>query len=277
MYMFKFNQLIMRIFQLFIVVILFAACNRHKAQTTPRGTDNALNVLSYNIHHCNPPSADNLIDVDTIAGVIRKLNPDVVALQEVDVNTKRSGNIHQARLLGEKTGMQSYFFKAIDHDGGEYGLAILTNLPVVNIKKYALPTLEGTKGEPRILATVELKGTDGRNFIFACTHLDAQRDPRNRLLQIKEITNLLADTRLPVIIAGDFNAATGTEVINLFDQKFTRTCSDCAFTIPVLKPNKTIDFIGYAPSERFEVLQHEVINETYASDHLPVRARLKMK
>ncbi|RZK47377.1 MAG: endonuclease, partial [Pedobacter sp.] len=44
-------------------------------------------MLSYNIHHCNPPSAGTLIDVDTIAGVIRKLNPDLVALQEVDVKT----------------------------------------------------------------------------------------------------------------------------------------------------------------------------------------------
>lgn len=266
------------IFRFFLVLVLFTSCNRRSAPTAEaRRSNPEVHVLSYNIHHCNPPSAGNLIDVDTIAGVIKKIKPDVVALQEVDVNTKRSGNIDQAKLLEEKTGMKSYFFKAIDHDGGEYGLAILTNLPVVRVDRYPLSTAPASKGEPRILATIELKGRNGKNFLFACTHLDAQRDPQNRLLQIREINSIAAKAALPVIIAGDLNAATGSEVINIFDQQFTRTCSDCAFTIPVLKPNKTIDFIGYSPSNAFKVLEHEVIKETYASDHLPVRARLTMQ
>ncbi|MHA4844709.1 endonuclease/exonuclease/phosphatase family protein [Flavitalea antarctica] len=236
-----------------------------------------LNVLSYNIHHCNPPTAGTLIDVDTIAGVIRKLNPDLVALQEVDVRTKRSGGIDQAKLLGEKTGMKAYFFKAIDHDGGEYGVGVLSKLPVSDFRQYKLPTVETSKGEPRILATVTIKGKDGRDLLFACTHLDAQSNPQNRLLQIREINNILKDSKMPVIIAGDLNAATGTEVINIFDEVFTRTCATCAFTIPVLNPNKTIDFIGYTPASKFEVEKHEVVNETYASDHLPVSVRLRLK
>ena len=236
-----------------------------------------LNVLSYNIHHCNPPTAGTLIDIDTIAGVIRKLNPDLVALQEVDVRTKRSGGVDQAQLLGEKTGMKAWFFKAIDHDGGEYGLGILSKYPVSEFKQYKLPTIAESKGEPRILATVTIKGKDGKDLIFACTHLDAQSNPQNRLLQIREINSILKDSKQPVIIAGDLNAATGTEVINTFDENFTRTCSNCAFTIPVTKPNKTIDFIGYMPAARFEVEKHEVINETYASDHLPVSVKLRLK
>ena len=236
-----------------------------------------LNVLSYNIHHCNPPSAGTLIDIDTIAGVIRKLNPDLVALQEVDVRTKRSGGIDQARLLGEKTGMKAWFFKAIDHDGGEYGLGILSKLPVSEFRQYKLPTFAESKGEPRILATVTIKGKDGKDLIFACTHLDAQSNPQNRLLQIREINAILNNSKVPVIVAGDLNAATGSEVINIFDEMFTRTCTNCAFTIPVLKPNKTIDFIGYKPAASFEVEKHEVINETYASDHLPVNVKLRLK
>jgi endonuclease/exonuclease/phosphatase family metal-dependent hydrolase len=237
-----------------------------------------LKVLSYNIHHCNPPSAGTTIDVDTIAGVIRKLNPDVVALQEVDVHTNRSGNtVNQAQVLGEKTGMNAYFFKAINHDGGEYGVAILSKIAVSDFKRYPLPTVAESKGEPRILATVTLKGANGKDILFACTHLDAQSNPQNRLLQVREITAILKNNPLPVIIAGDLNAATGSEVINIFDESFTRTCTDCAFTIPVLKPNKTIDFIGYTPASKFEVIDHEVVKETYASDHLPVNVKLKIK
>lgn len=180
-------------------------------------------------------------------------------------------------MLAEKTGMKSYFFKAIDHDGGEYGVAILTKLPVSSFKQYKLPTVAESKGEPRILATVNLKGKNGEELVFACTHLDAQSNPQNRLLQVREINSILRNSELPVIIAGDLNAPTGSEVINIFDETFTRTCTTCAFTIPVLNPNKTIDFIGYKPAGKFEVLKHEVINETYASDHLPVNVILKIR
>jgi endonuclease/exonuclease/phosphatase family metal-dependent hydrolase len=237
----------------------------------------SIKVMSYNIHHCNPPSAGALIDVDTIAGTIRKLAPDIVALQEVDVNTRRSGKIDQAALLGNKTGMKSYFFKAIDHDGGEYGVAILTKLAVKQVKQYALPTVPETKGEPRILATIVLQDVDGREMMFACTHLDAQPKDQNRILQIKEIESILKAVSIPVIIAGDLNAAPGSAVINMFDEYFTRTCNDCPYTIPVINPKKTIDFIGYYPANRFAVKKHEVVNEVYASDHLPVQASLWLK
>jgi endonuclease/exonuclease/phosphatase family metal-dependent hydrolase len=266
-----------------MIIVCFSSCSPKINNSNPGNQTGGitlpatLSILSYNIHHCNPPGAGTLIDVDTIAGVIRKLNPDLVALQEVDVRTKRSGGIDQANALGEKTGMKAYFFKAIDHDGGEYGVGILSKLPVSSFKQYKLPTVADSKGEPRVLATITVRGKDGNDLLFACTHLDAQSNPQNRLLQIREINTILKSSNLPVVIAGDLNAATGTEVINLFDEVFTRTCTNCAFTIPVLKPNKTIDFIGYNPATKFEVEKHEVINETYASDHLPVSVRLRVK
>jgi len=50
-----------------------------------------LKVMSYNIHHGNPPSQPNTINTDTIGSLIAKYQPDLVALQEVDVHTTRSG------------------------------------------------------------------------------------------------------------------------------------------------------------------------------------------
>ena len=71
-----------------------------------------LRVLCYNIHHCNPPSVAGKIDVDAIARAIKAQNPDLVALQEVDVNTVRSGKINQAALLAEKLQMNFLFCKS---------------------------------------------------------------------------------------------------------------------------------------------------------------------
>lgn len=236
-----------------------------------------LRILCYNIHHASPPSTPEKIDLDAIARVIIDQKPDLVALQEVDVFTGRSGPYHQAEELGKKAGLKSYFFKAIDHDGGAYGVAILSRYPVIETNRYPLPTKEGTGGEPRVLGTATIQLPGKQALVFACTHLDAQRDSVNRQLQIDAIAKVLGDTNLPVIIAGDFNAAPGSQVIRTLDGSFKRTCDPCDFTIPVEKPRKAIDFIAFSPSGTFEVKKHQVIPERYASDHLPVFAVLEVE
>jgi endonuclease/exonuclease/phosphatase family metal-dependent hydrolase len=80
------------------------------------------------------------------------------------------------------------------------------------------------------------------------------------------------------VIAGDFNAVPSTRIINTLDQYFTRSCmANCGFTIPVINPNKTIDFVAYKPADRFTVTEHKVIDEKYASDHLPVKVILRLR
>lgn len=233
-----------------------------------------LSIMSYNIHHANPPSKAGYIDIDAIAAVINKHKPDIVALQEVDVNTRRSG-MNEAVTLAAKTKMNYYFAKAIDHDGGDYGVAILSRYALSGGITHKLPTAAGTNGEPRVLATAAIE-LNGKKITIACTHMDAQRSDTNRLLQINTITEILKKEANPVILAGDFNAVPGGAIINVLDQHFTRTCTtNCGFTIPQINPTKTIDFIAYKPANSFTRLSHTVIYEPYASDHLPVMATLK--
>lgn len=267
----------------FICLSLLLACGNRHVQNAAAGTSNAgatsdLRVLCYNIHHANPPSRAGVIDLEAIASVIKKEQPDLVALQEVDVFTERSGKaLHQAEKLAEMTGMKSYFAKAIDYNGGEYGVAILSKFPMASMKNIPLPTAAGTNGEPRTLATALITLPGGNKIIFACTHLDAQRQDTNRLLQINRITEVLKQEKLPVVIAGDFNSVPGTTVINILDSYFTRSCfTNCAFTIPQVNPARTIDFIAYTPGA-FTVIEHHVPVEEYASDHLPVTAVLSIK
>lgn len=264
----------MRLIALFVsIAFLAAACSVNKSQTSAIHK-NEITVMSYNIHHANPPSKEGVIDLDAIAAVINKHMPDVVALQEVDVNTKRSG-MNEASLLAEKTKMNFYFARAIDYDGGQYGVAILSRQPLHGGQTHPLPTAAGTNGELRVLSTAWIE-INGKKIVLACTHLDAQRSDTNRVLQIKALTGILAKETSPVILAGDLNATAGGAVINVLDQHFTRTCTqNCGFTIPVEAPNKTIDFIAFKPGNAFTVASHTVIDEKYASDHLPVIATLK--
>ncbi|MGV3602889.1 MAG: endonuclease/exonuclease/phosphatase family protein [Dyadobacter fermentans] len=232
-------------------------------------------VMTYNIHHCNPPSAGDKIDVEAIAKVINAEKPDFVALQEVDVNTERSGKgKNQAQQLAALTGMKFYFSKAIDHQGGDYGVAVLTKFPIVDSAKYALPIRPELKEEARTIAAVTVQLPDNRKLIFASTHLGL-KEP-NRRLQAETIWKHFGNTELPMILGGDFNATPDSPVIAFFDQHFTRSCTDCKPTIPVEVPKKTIDFIMHKKDSQLKSANTKVIDEKYASDHLPVTAEFTL-
>lgn len=263
-----------------LLIFISSACNKKHYPAQAGLAVHSAKVMSYNIHHANPPSRAGYIDVDAIARVIQKEQPDLAALQEVDVHTSRSGKtVNEAVELAAKTGMKFFYFaKAIDYDGGDYGVTILSRFPLSAQHTYKLPTASGTNGEPRVLATVQISLPHNQKLVFACTHLDAQRSDTNRLLQISAIIDILQKEKLPVIIGGDFNAEPSGSVINVLDKLFKRTCiSNCDFTIPVQTPRKTIDFIAYTPFDKLSTLEHKVIDEKYASDHLPVLSTIQIK
>lgn len=262
---------------LYVSLIWAVWSGEERNLATTRTNTNVLKVLCYNIHHANPPSKGaGFIDMDAIAKVISNHDPDVVALQEVDVNINRSGKVDQAKELAERAGMPYYYFgKAIDHDGGDYGVAILSKHPLSNMQTIALPADPSTNSEPRVLAVAQVQLANGFTFMFGTTHLEVRHET-NRLIQVEAIQAFAQNLSMPFVVAGDFNARPENESIKKLDQTFRRTCEECAPTIPVINPNRAIDFIAFTPKESFTVINHEVIDETYASDHLPVYAELEI-
>jgi len=236
-----------------------------------------LKVMTYNLHHCNPPSAGDKIDVEAIARVITNEKPDFVALQEVDVNTERSGKgINQAKELARLTGMNFYFSKAIDHQGGDYGVAVLSRFPILDSTRFTLPVDPAIGGETRTIAAVTVEISKGKKVIFASTHLDLKET--TRLTQSALIVKHFEKSGLPMILGGDFNAYPESKVIQYLDGYFTRTCKEnCPLTSPMINPKNTIDYVMYKPAGAFKSLSTKAIDEKYASDHLPVVVVLEVK
>lgn len=233
-----------------------------------------LKVLSYNVHHCNPPSIPGLIDVDGITKVIIDSNAELVGLQEIDVNNERSGmHLNQAKKLAELTDMHYYFSKGIDYKGGEYGTAILSKYPISQMETIQLPEEPGSERRTLSVLTVDLP--NGKKVRFGNTHLDFTSD-ENALAQAKAITTYFEEEEIPVVLVGDFNVESTSQTMSHLDKTFDRTCEQaCPPTIPVVNPRKAIDFILYSSSVGIQTMFHEVIQEHYASDHLPVLAKLK--
>ena len=96
---------------------------------------------------------DKKIDLKRTAGVIAKMNADVVTLQEVDKNCARSGKQDIAAELAKLLKMDHRFGPSFPYDGGEYGLAVLSRLPIVAMKQHKLPG----GSEPRTALEVQVK------------------------------------------------------------------------------------------------------------------------
>lgn len=254
-------------------------CIYGKAQVSRHDKSKVIKVMTYNIHHANPPSKakDSVIDLQAIANVINKAKPDLVALQEIDVHNARAGmDLNEAAALAKLTGMNYYFTRAIYYRGGEYGDAVLSKFPILDSMDYHLSKIEGTNEETRSLCMIKVMLPDKKQIYFASTHLGLTED--TRVLQAEKLTGIIKSLSLPLIIGGDFNATPESETIKVLDSVLTRSCkSGCPFTIPTINPKHQIDYIMYTPFDDFEVLSHRTIPETYASDHLPVISSLFAK
>jgi endonuclease/exonuclease/phosphatase family metal-dependent hydrolase len=251
-----------RIFSSLLLLLLVWASDD---QTVPR----TLRVLTYNIHHGE--GTDGRFDLSRLAGVMKTVQPDVVALQEVDRGTERSGGVDQLAELERLTNMHAEFGKAMDYSGGGYGVAVLSRWPLLITGNHPLPG--SLDREPRTALTVEVRsGERGPMLQFTSTHLDQGRDPEDRLAQARYLNELLVRGEgRPAILAGDLNSRPDTEVMEIFEAQWAMAPAvDPSPTTPSGRPRSRVDHVFFRPAESWRVLESRVIDEHVASDHRPV-------
>ena len=237
------------------------------AQETMKDT---ITVISYNIHHGE--GMDGKLDLQRIADVVKRENPDVVAFQEVDVNVKRSGKIDEATILGELTGYKPFFGKSIPLTGGAYGNAIIAKDPEAIVVKH-LP-LPGK--EPRCMLAVQAKSAKGTPFVFACTHLCL--DAENRLKSTALIAEWVKGLDKPAVLVGDMNCQPTSAPYKAFAETWDAAWGDKPLpTFPASKPRSSIDHCFTFPKQAWEVAEIKVVEELVASDHRPIKVTLILK
>lgn len=112
--------------------------------TKPR---KALRVATWNIR------AALSAPLEEIAAELEAMQTDLVALQEVDVRVRRTGLRNQPVVLAAALGFHHVFAASIKWDGGDYGLAVLSRWPLVDVRRHRLEN-PGARGEPRIVLEV---------------------------------------------------------------------------------------------------------------------------
>ena len=226
-----------------------------------------LRVMCWNVHH--GVGEDGKLDLARIAAVIRAQKPDLVALQEVDNKCRRSRGVDQAAELARLTGLHGAFGKAMDHEGGEYGQAILSRFPIGETRVHRLPG----DGEPRIAFEAEVK-VEGKPLRLITVHLDHQQDAR-RLKQAETLAKALEKRPGPVILAGDFNDVPGSPTLTAFGLPWQAVAKrGPVFTCPAKDPKVEIDHIVLRGVEASSPA--EILPEAAASDHRPLVVTLRM-
>ena len=241
------------------LLFIFAALFIFSAQA-----QNTLKLMSYNIKNAN--GMDNVCNFQRIANVINNTSPDVVAIQEVDSMTNRSGQKYVLGEIAERTQMHGYFAPAIDYDGGKYGIGLLTKQVPLRLQSLPLPGRE----EARTLILAEFA-----DYIYCCTHMSLTEEDRMKSLEL--VKAFTSSSTKPLFLAGDMNAEPESGFIKELQKDFQILSNPKQHTFPAPDPKETIDYIATLKqnAKGFAVISAKVINEPMASDHRPILVELR--
>ena len=260
------------IFLSFLLVFCISFCAANTNLNNKKDQPKQIKVLSYNLRF------GELASLEELAAFIKKHDPDLVALQEVDSRTFRERAVHQndkdfATELGYLTGMFSAYGKTIPYRKGYYGIAILSKYPMAKVERIYLPKTEHGK-EQRAVLVADIEYEDNEYITFASTHLD-YTNTEERQVQVKKLNEVLLTSKYPVILGGDFNGRPDSKEIQEGMKKW-KLLSSLDPTVPANNPRNTIDYIFCYPENKWNKVSAETYQVTL-SDHLPISAIVEMK
>ncbi|MEO6244716.1 MAG: endonuclease/exonuclease/phosphatase family protein [Opitutaceae bacterium] len=167
-------------------------------------------LMTYNIHGCS--GMDGRVSPRRVARAIATHQPDIVALQEVDLGRRRSRAEDQAAIIAEELGFHAVFCPTVTVDNEHYGHALLSRWPLEVVKRVLLPSDRRSRWkEPRAALWARVQVNASAVHVIV-THLGL--GPHERVLQMKTlmgpewIGGIPADE--PVIFCGDMNSIPGS-------------------------------------------------------------------
>jgi len=256
---------------------LLKSQQRSYSARSENNAGHALRLVTYNVHSCL--GLDGRLSPRRIARVLAALDPDVVALQELDVGRTRSGGVDQAHVIAEALAMDLHFLPCLEISGEKYGNAVLSRLPMQLMRADSLPSFLPAC-EPRGALWVRIE-QNGEVLNVITTHLGLHPQERQHQIDALLGPDWLShpECQGPVVLCGDFNCGPRSAAY----RRLSRVIRD-AQRDPGLQPQRTwfspwpltrIDYVfvsGHIAVTNVGTAQGQLAR--VASDHLPVVAEL---
>jgi endonuclease/exonuclease/phosphatase family metal-dependent hydrolase len=237
-----------------------------------------IRVATYNIHKCR--GMDGRLRPARIAEVIRQLDADVIALQEVLSIEGEDGGRDQARFFAAELGLHSAVGENRRLRGGAYGNVVLSRFPVRSSCNYDV-SVRGH--ERRGCLRTDLELPDGRIIHLFNVHLGTafleRRHQARKLLEEELLRS--RNVEGPRVVLGDFNEWTKGLVTQMLRAEFQsadlRLHLQRTRTYPGFLPFMHLDHIYYDSTLVLDGIHlHRTPMAMVASDHLPLLAEFEV-
>jgi endonuclease/exonuclease/phosphatase family metal-dependent hydrolase len=206
------------------------------------------------------PNNQRIANLDAISELVAEY--DIVALQEVDCGSLRSGFLNQAKYLATHAGFEHWSHQGNRRVGvlAHAGNGLLSRPRPSAIEEHRLPGAIPGRG-----AMVVRYGEGEQALYLVILHLALGR--RARAQQFSYVTGLIQ--QYPhVVVMGDLNTGPGSREMREFCAEAGLVIPDSdLLTFPSWGPQRAIDHILISPN--MDVASIEVLPVTY-SDHLPL-------
>jgi endonuclease/exonuclease/phosphatase family metal-dependent hydrolase len=236
-----------------------------------------IRIATYNIHKC--VGIDRRYAPERIVEVLREIDADAVAMQEVLCHSKNHRRDHQAEYIAEELGMDYRLGENRKIRGGDYGNVVLSRLPIKDATNYDISV---HKYEPRGCLRTEI-AVNGTSLHFVNIHMGTSYFERR-----KQVHRVLASHVLDHpefigkrIVAGDFNEWTSGLTTRLFKENFrsvdARLHLGTSRTFPGVFPVLHLDHVYFDETFRLRsAFLHRSRTSLVASDHLPIVAEFEV-
>ncbi|HEV2704854.1 MAG TPA: endonuclease/exonuclease/phosphatase family protein [Pyrinomonadaceae bacterium] len=241
----------------------------------------ALRVATYNVHKCR--GLDRRVRPGRIASVLREVQADVVALQEVvSVEDSVHDEQHQAKFIAEELGYEFRIGENRRHHGGAYGNVVLSRFPIRQVCNH---DITWRWREPRGCLRVDVEMPCGLLLHVFNVHLGTafveRRHQGRKLVGERILKN--SDLTGARLVLGDFNEWTRGLASRLLGAELcsadVRRHLPSARTYPGAFPLLHLDHVYYDDAAlKLERLRlHKSLTALVASDHLPLVADFSLK
>ena len=241
-----------------------------------------MRIVTYNVHKCR--GLDRRVRPGRIAAVLREIDADIIALQEVLSIGGAAREMDQARFIAEELGFDYCIGENRRLNGGAYGNVVLSRLPWRHVYNYDI-TWRGRERRGCLRVDIEMSDRAAPRLLHLFNvHLGTAYIERRHQARQLIGDRILGNTELTGtrVILGDFNEWTKGLATRLLTEHLrsadVRTHLRSPRTYPGALPLVHLDHIYFDPAlELRQLTLHKSLTALVASDHLPLVADFHLR